>query len=547
MENVWEMEKIDKCSKEEISQRNKGKGSSSRKKQIKFCASQTRYQSVIRVAKDMGFRLVNMDDAWNILWSDGSPSLEFIRQMKSFQRINHFPGMQELSMKRCLARNLNRMIRSFPEEYAIFPRTWCLPMEINEAQEYSRSHPSTVFILKPDHGSQGRGIRLCRNLRVSSMTQEKVICQEYVKTPLLVDGFKFDMRVYVLISDMDPLRIYVYNEGLARFATNKYRQPTLSNKGDIFMHLTNYSLNKNSLTFCLDTENGSKRTFAVLNRILHEDGINVKKLWEEIDDVILKTIFSAYTTLRHVYKATFHNHRTRSGAFEVLGFDIIIDKKLKPFILEVNQSPSFHTDQDVDLEVKCSLIRDTFRLLLTSRRNCGNFRLLWPNPLKSSYTQFLEHPSSLFATTKSAQIRQEMAQNMRERLQKAQNIAEVPTKALQQQPSKEVHNDWESLHIEDIRANDHDRTYALAQRNTMIRISGIQYVILQNMFENDLLTWSDRVKFEPIIERLRSSDEPMEFTFLDIDGCHLRRIPTLRGVRKNRTTMLREISRTITA
>lgn len=46
-----------------------------------------------------------------------------------FQKINHFPGMIELCRKDLLARNLNRMLRLFPKEYNIFPRTWCLPAE----------------------------------------------------------------------------------------------------------------------------------------------------------------------------------------------------------------------------------------------------------------------------------------------------------------------------------------------------------------------------------------------------------------------------------
>lgn len=46
-----------------------------------------------------------------------------------FQKINHFPGMLEICRKDLLARNLNRMLRLFPKEYRIFPRTWCLPAE----------------------------------------------------------------------------------------------------------------------------------------------------------------------------------------------------------------------------------------------------------------------------------------------------------------------------------------------------------------------------------------------------------------------------------
>lgn len=46
-----------------------------------------------------------------------------------FQKINHFPGMIEICRKDLLARNLGRMLRLFPKEYSIFPRTWCLPAE----------------------------------------------------------------------------------------------------------------------------------------------------------------------------------------------------------------------------------------------------------------------------------------------------------------------------------------------------------------------------------------------------------------------------------
>lgn len=63
---------------------------------------------------------------------------------------------------------------------------------------------------------------------------------------MLYKGLKFDFRVYALIAGCDPLRIYIYNEGLVRFATERYQYPDDSNLDDLCMHLTNYAINKDN-------------------------------------------------------------------------------------------------------------------------------------------------------------------------------------------------------------------------------------------------------------------------------------------------------------
>lgn len=65
----------------------------------------------------------------------------------------------------------------------------------------------------------------------------------------MIDGFKYDLRIYVFINGISPLRIYVYNDGLARFATEKYEKPNDKNINNLFMHLTNYAINKESVNF----------------------------------------------------------------------------------------------------------------------------------------------------------------------------------------------------------------------------------------------------------------------------------------------------------
>jgi tubulin polyglutamylase TTLL6/13 len=67
---------------------------------------------------------------------------------------------------------------------------------------------------------------------------------------MLIDNLKFDLRIYVLIAGCDPLRIFVHEDGLTRFATVEYRPPNVKNMNNMQMHLTNYAINKNNPDFC---------------------------------------------------------------------------------------------------------------------------------------------------------------------------------------------------------------------------------------------------------------------------------------------------------
>lgn len=334
-------------------------------RRISICTDLTKCTAIDTIGYYLGWSIVGESELWNIYWSDSALDTKICHKMKRYQRINHFPCMQLLSRKDLLSRNLLRMQQHFPHEYDFFPKTWLFPSDISSVVQYAKKHKNTVFILKPGSGSRGNGIYLTKSFGNVNPYQ-RMICQTYIKRPLLFDGFKFDLRVYTLITSMDPLRVYVYNEGLVRCATQRYREPSELNLNQKFMHLTNYSINKNSLTYSRDQETGSKRTFSALNRMLEADGHNVAQLWSNIDDLIVKTIISAWPALSHSYRVSFPLHDDISACFELLGFDIIIDHELNPFLLEVNHSPSFTMDEPIDKKVKLSVLRDTLKLLYTN-------------------------------------------------------------------------------------------------------------------------------------------------------------------------------------
>lgn len=102
-----------------------------------------------------------------------------------------------------------------------------------------------VYITKPRASSCGRGISVINSATAMSYTNKSTrrIVQEYISNPYLINGYKFDLRVYVLVTSFAPLRMYVYDEGLVRFASEKYNKKKLNN---LFMHITNTAVNEKS-------------------------------------------------------------------------------------------------------------------------------------------------------------------------------------------------------------------------------------------------------------------------------------------------------------
>ena len=104
------------------------------------------------------------------------------------------------------------MHKKFPEYYNFFPKTYILPADNSEFLKQFNNKFNKTFILKPEAACQGRGIQLIRR-PCDVPVNEPMVAQRYIAKPILIDGLKFDLRIYVLIAGVDPLRIYMYNEG----------------------------------------------------------------------------------------------------------------------------------------------------------------------------------------------------------------------------------------------------------------------------------------------------------------------------------------------
>ncbi|OMJ93524.1 hypothetical protein SteCoe_3500 [Stentor coeruleus] len=334
--------------------------------------SNTQYEVIEEIIKDLNWKCTTNpeDTKYDIFWQDNALSPENLAQLSTYQRINHFPGIQTISRKDELAKNLKSMQKIFPLAYNFFPKTWVLPRDFADLKvQFSNKKPKT-YICKPEALSQGKGIFLTRKLED---IPEKCVVQRYKQNPYLIDGLKFDLRVYVLLLSCDPLKIYVHKEGLVRFATETYLLPSCGNLGNVCMHLTNYAINKENPKFQYNSSltedfKGHKRSLKKLFEYLAENGINTQQLWMDIEDIITKTICVAQPALVHLYKASQPNDPTGAICFQVLGFDILINNKLKPILLEVNHTPSFATESPLDIHVKKNVISDALKMLGIQQR-----------------------------------------------------------------------------------------------------------------------------------------------------------------------------------
>lgn len=307
-------------------------------------AAYTQYEVVKDVGKNVNnYHLTrNEQRDWDIAWFDGPISIKLLQRMWPHQRTNHFPGMYNLARKNCLGRHLMRMQKLFPVDYDYFPQTYMLPTDMKEFKAQITSKRNKTFIVKPEASCQGKGIFLTRGFEDIDPA-EHYVAQRYMHKPYLIDGYKFDLRLYVLLAGVNPLRVFLYKEGLARFATVKYESPQPSNLDNLFMHLTNYAINKDSENFKPNESEtaddvGSKRSFtSVLKRITEEFGdARCQKVIQDTKDLIVKTLCIAEPFLSHLYKNCQPDDLENSLCCQILGFDVMLDHNLTAQLLEVN-------------------------------------------------------------------------------------------------------------------------------------------------------------------------------------------------------------------
>eukprot|EP00927_Polykrikos_kofoidii_P074103 TRINITY_DN70067_c0_g1_i1.p1 TRINITY_DN70067_c0_g1~~TRINITY_DN70067_c0_g1_i1.p1 ORF type:complete len:513 (-),score=66.54 TRINITY_DN70067_c0_g1_i1:140-1588(-) len=376
------------------------------------------HNTIYDVLKARGFKETDAELDWDLFWCDKEWIHEVFDHihLQSHQRVNHFRNHFELTRKDLLVKNIKRAQRQAQREglveeaqcyAACSPTTFVLPGEYSMfVEEFKRQQgQGAVWIMKPVGKSQGKGIFLFNKLsQVSAWRQdpkwlkkddesgargargggaekdeedkreaEPYVVQRYLSDPLLIGGKKFDLRLYVLVTSYAPLVVYMYRSGFARFSHTRFTMD-LTDLSNAVVHLTNVAVQKHCENY--DDKRGGKWDLHHLKLYLtaQEGPEKVENLFRAIQDVILFSLLS-------VQKVMIQDKH----CFELYGYDIMISSDFKPWLIEVNASPSLSANTPNDYDMKFGLLDDTMSVLDFEKyleggeSQIGGFDLMYKN------------------------------------------------------------------------------------------------------------------------------------------------------------------------
>ena len=340
-----------------------------------------------------GIDLISNIENCNVIWklTNLNKMRELVRVINRSQKYNHFPCTFQLGRKDNLYKHIKSYMKLFPDLYDFLPSTYLIPSDAKNFEYIYKKNKKILWIVKPVNMSRGRGVHILKGdsefkYLLKKPSKINVIVSRYIDRPHLINKKKYDLRIYVLVVSFCPLRIYLYNNGLVRFATENYKRGDYNN---VFIHLTNYSINKKNIKYkpnknskidivkSENGENGEEGDNIEENEDIIDDDLskwslvdyrhyfkkmgNVKimdKIWKQIEDIVIKTVL---TVSEDYYKEISVNKI--NSLFELYGFDILIDDNYKAWLMEVNVNPSLHCTSPLDLDIKTDLITDIFNVV----------------------------------------------------------------------------------------------------------------------------------------------------------------------------------------
>ena len=253
----------------------------------------------------------------------------------------------------------------FPNDFDFHPESFINPDDkeiiLQKFKNYTQKE-NDLWIYKPPLGLQGKGIKFMKS--IDDFLNYKFI-SKYISNPHLLNNKKYHLRLYLVVTGVLPLKVYMHNRGqVMRALTNySYNLNEVSRRTSM---LTNTHANINQAGYnpnvTFDSEEGSHWSLDLLNNYITKRGGNWTKIWEKIKDIAFKTFLINYEQIQKRYLEEFKNLRSNNIAHRY-GFDIMIDDNLRPWLLEVNSKPAMEFYNKINVYNKLQVEADHLTLI----------------------------------------------------------------------------------------------------------------------------------------------------------------------------------------
>jgi len=244
---------------------------------------------------------------------------------------------------------------------------------INIPQTYNTGR--NMWIIKPINLNRGRCIQVLNDtntiveylLKIQDMKKiegdnnnnfkcEHVLLQKYLEKPLLYQGRKFDIRIWILIIAGQENFVYIFKQGHLKATCAEYD----INSSSPFIHLTNYSVQKHNIDFS-KKEIGNEISYQDFQDELDKKNTGknfLKDIYPKIVYIIRLAIGSAKSNL---------NHLKRENCFEIFGCDFILDEKYRPYLLEINMNPGLEISSPLISKLVPRMVDDALKLTIDKK------------------------------------------------------------------------------------------------------------------------------------------------------------------------------------
>ncbi len=310
-------------------------------------------QVVIQGFKNAGVIQVETPD-WDILWyNDKEPPRDFYKHIPTGRRINHIPGISVLTNKWSLFQNLSNAYSNnhdkdnFPR---YFPKSYLWP---DQKDDISKIFDCGQWLIKPRGGSWGRYIRRVNDVSEMPISGEWLV-QEYLDDVHLIDGCKYNLRLYLLIVNTNPLTAYLYNEGCTDLCVIPYEpghDPLVSD----YMYNTNSGVQSTHPDYDAEIH---CRTIEYWQSYASKTTAG-SNTWAQIEKILIDTLNSITEPLQATTNKLLGDPRM---CFELIGLDMMIDSNMQPWLIECNRGPAMTPEYSGNL--KYQLIEDMIGLII---------------------------------------------------------------------------------------------------------------------------------------------------------------------------------------